>query len=67
MMRYLSISSEGNGVVGATCHLCHSLAQEVSWHEGRGQPMVGGAVAQLAVTIVAPRINLSIYIAVGNF
>lgn len=48
-------------MVGATGHLRHSLAKEVGGHEGRGQSMVGGSIAQLAVAIVAPCKNLSIY------
>lgn len=50
--------------MGATGHLDHFLTQEVSGHEGRGQAVVGGAIAQLAVAIVAPGKNLSIYTAV---
>lgn len=53
-------------MVGATGHLCHSLAKEVGGHEGRGQSMVGGPIAQLAVAIVAPCKNLSIYKTVGK-
>ena len=61
MTAYLSVGGEGNGVVGATGHLRHSLAEEVGGHEGRGQSVVGGSIAQLAVAIVAPGKNLSIY------
>lgn len=61
---YLSIGCQGNGVVGSTGHLYHSLTQKVSGHEGRDQAMVGGAIAQLTVAIVAPGKNLSIYTAV---
>lgn len=60
MIGYLSISCEGNSVVGATGYFCHSLAEEVSRHEGRSQSMVGGPIAQLAVAIVAPSKNLSV-------
>lgn len=60
---YLSISCEGNSVVGATGHFCHSLAEEISGHQGRGQPVVGGAISELAVAIVAPGIHFSIYTA----
>ncbi len=66
MIGYLSISCEGNSVVGATGHLCHTLAKEVSRHQGRGQSVVGGPIAQLAVAIVAPSKHLSIYIAAGK-
>lgn len=48
-------------MVGATGHLGHPLAQEVGGHEGGGQSVVGGAIAQLAVTVVAPSKDLSIY------
>lgn len=51
-------------MVGSTGHLYHSLTLKVSGHEGRGQAMVGGAIAQLAVAIVAPGKNLSVYTAV---
>lgn len=53
-------------MVGATGHLCHSLAKEVCGDQGRGQSVVGGSVAQLAVAIVAPGINLSICTAEGK-
>lgn len=53
-------------MVGATGHLGHPLAQEVGGHEGRGQSVVGGAIAQLAVTVVAPSKDLSIYRAVDK-
>lgn len=59
-MYYLSVSCEGDSVVGATGHLCHSLAQEVGGHQGRDEPMVGGPIAQLTVAIVAPSKHLSI-------
>lgn len=62
----LSISREGNSVVGATGHFCHSFAEEVGGHQGRGQPVVGGPVSQLAVAIVAPGIHLSICAAAGT-
>lgn len=42
---YLPFACQGNRVVGAAGHLCHSLTQKVSGHEGRGQTMVGGAIA----------------------
>lgn len=64
---YLPIGCQGNRVVGATGHFYHSLTQKVSGHEGRGQAVVGGAIAQLAVAIVAPGKNLSIYSAVRSF
>lgn len=54
-------------MVGATGHLDHFLAQEVGGHEGRGQAVVGGAVAQLAVAIVSPGKNLSVYTAGKSF
>lgn len=54
-------------MVGATGHFYHSLTQKVSGHEGRGQAVVGGAIAQLAVAIVAPGKNLSIYSVVRSF
>lgn len=54
-------------MVGSTGHLYHSLTQKISGHEGRGQAMVGGAIAQLAVAIVAPGKNLSIYTKVKPF
>lgn len=47
-------------MMGATGHLGHPLAQEVGGYQGRGEPMVGGAVAQLAVAIVTPSEHLSI-------
>lgn len=53
-------------MVGATGHLCHSLAEEVGGHEGRGQSVVGGPIAQLAVAIVAPGKHLSIYTAASK-
>lgn len=62
-MDYLSISCEGNSVVGATGHLCHSLAKEIGGDQGRSQSVVGGSIAKLAVAIVAPSKHLSIYIA----
>lgn len=49
--------------MGATGHLDHFLTQKVGGHEGRGQAVVGGTIAQLAVAIVSPGKNLSIYIA----
>lgn len=51
-------------MVGSTGHLYHFFTQKVSGHEGRGQAMVGGSIAQLAVAIVAPGKNFSIYTAV---
>lgn len=66
MIDYLSISRQGNSVMGATGHLCHSLAEEVGGHEGRGQPMIGGSITQLAVAVVSPSKHLSIYIAVDQ-
>lgn len=44
-IKYLSISCQGNSVVGATGHLCHSLAKEVCGNQGRGQSMIGGSIA----------------------
>lgn len=58
---YLSISCESDSVVGTTSHLRHSLAEEVGWDQGWCQSMVGGPIAQLAVTVVAPSIHFSIY------
>ena len=46
--------------MGAAGHLRHPLAEEVGGDQGRGQAVVGGPVAQLAVAIVAPRVHLSI-------
>lgn len=66
VIRYLSISREGNSVVGAAGHLRHSLAKEVGGHERRGQAVVGGPIAQLAVAIVAPSKHLSIYTAANK-
>lgn len=62
-MTNLSITGEGDGVVGAAGHFCHSLVKEVGWYQGRGQTMVGGPISQLAVAIVAPGVNLTIYTA----
>lgn len=45
MIGYLSISCEGNSVVGATGHLGHTLAKEVGGHQSRGQSVVGGPIA----------------------
>lgn len=53
-------------MVGATGHLCHSLVKEVGGHQGWGQSVVGGPIAELAVAIVAPGKHLSVYIAPGN-
>lgn len=53
-------------MVGATGHLCHSLAKEVGGHQGGGQSVVGGPIAQLAVAIVAPSKDLSIYVTSGK-
>lgn len=50
-------------MVGPTGHFCHSLTEEVGGHQGRGQSMVGGPIAKLAVAIVAPSKHLSIYTA----
>ena len=61
---YLSITCEGDSVVGTTGHLRHSLAEEVGGNKGRSQSVVVGPIAQLAITIMAPSINLSIYRAV---
>lgn len=58
--QYLSICGECNGVVGPTGHLCHPLVEQVGGDECRSQAVVGCAVAQLAVTIVTPGVNLSI-------
>lgn len=66
MISYLSISCEGNSVVGATGHLCHSLVKEVGGHQGRGQSVVGGPIAQLAVAIVSPSKHFSIYTAASK-
>lgn len=66
MIGYLSISCEGNSVMGATGHLCHSLVKEVGGYKGRGQSVVGGPIAQLAVAIVSPGKYLSIYTATGK-
>lgn len=66
MTGYLSINREGNGVVGATGHLCHSLAQQVGGNQGRVQAVVGGAVAQLAVAVMAPSKHLSVCGAAGT-
>ena len=65
-INHLSISCSGDSVVGATGHLCHPLAQEVGGHQGRGQSVVGGPIAKLAVAIVAPGKHLSIYKAEGK-
>jgi len=65
-LAYLSICGEGNSVVGATSHLCHSLAKEVGGHQSRDQSMVGGPISQLAVAIVAPGKYFTIYRAVGK-
>lgn len=64
---YLSITCEGDSVVGTTGHLRHSLAEEVGGNKGRSQSVVVGPIAQLAITIMAPSINLSIYRADGIF
>lgn len=63
---HLSISGQSYSVVRTTGHFCHSLVQKVGGHQGRGQAMVGGPIAQLAVSIVAPGENLSIYMKAGN-
>ena len=57
---YLSVSGEGDGMVGAAGYLHHLLAEEVGGDQGRYQAMVGGPVAQLAVAIVAPGKHLPI-------
>lgn len=67
MTGYLSIRCEGNSMVGATGHISHSLTKEVGGHESRGQSVVGRSIAQLAVTIVAPSKNFSIYKAVDKY
>lgn len=46
--------------MGTTGHFCHSLAEEVGGNQGGCEAMVGGAISQLAVTIVPPRKHLSI-------
>lgn len=53
-------------MVGAAGHLRHSLAEDVGGHQGRGQTVVGGPVAQLAVAVVAPSKHLSIYAAAAG-
>ena len=60
-MTYLSISGEGDGVVGTTGYFCHSLAEEVGGHQGGGQPMISGPIPQLAITIMTPGKDLTIY------
>lgn len=60
MAAHLSVGSQGDGVVGAAGHLRHLLVQEVGGHEGGGQSVVGGPVAQLAVAVVAPSEHLPI-------
>lgn len=62
-MTYLSISGEGNGVVRTTGYFCHSLAEEVGRHQGGGQPMVSGPISQLAIAIMTPGKDLTIYTA----
>lgn len=57
--QYLSFSGESDGVMGATGHLGHPLINEVGGNQGRDQAVVGGAISQLAVTIVTPSIHLS--------
>lgn len=66
MAAHLSVSSQGDGVVGAAGHLRHLLVQEVGGHEGGGQSVVGGPVAQLAVAVVAPSEHLPICRAVDR-
>ncbi len=58
---YLSFCGEGYGVMRATGHLGHPLADEVGGNQGRSQAVVGGAISQLTVAIVTPGINVSIY------
>lgn len=53
-------------MVRATGHLCHSLAKEVGGYQRRGQSMVGGAITELAVAVVAPSKHLSICRAAGK-
>lgn len=65
-MDYLSIICEGNSMVWATGHFCYSLAKEIGGHQGRGESVVGGPIAKLAVAIVAPSKHLSIYTAAGK-
>ena len=60
---YLSVGSEGDGVVRATGHLRHPLVEQVSGDLGWGQAMVGGPISQLAVAVVSPGKHLSVYTA----
>lgn len=57
---YLSIVSEGHGVMRATCHFCHFLALEVRGDQHRGQPLVCRPNPHLTVAIVTPRKQLSV-------
>lgn len=60
MNSYLSIVSEGHGVMRATCHFCHFLALEVRGDQHRGQPLVCRPNPHLTVAIVTPRKQLSV-------
>lgn len=58
---YLSLCGEGYGVVRATGHLFHLLADEVGGNQGRSKAVVSGAITKLTVAIVTPGIYFSIY------
>lgn len=49
-------------MMGATGDLVYSLINEVGGHQGRDQAVVGGAIPQLAVAIMAPGKHLSLCI-----
>ena len=55
----LSIGGEGQGVVRPTGHLFEPLPLQVGGHQCGGGALVGGSIAQLAVAIVAPGVQLS--------
>ena len=55
----LSIGGEGQGVVRPTGHLFEPLPLQVGGYQCGGGALVGGSIAQLAVAIVAPGVQLS--------
>lgn len=58
---HLSVLGERHGVMGAARHPGHLLVLQVTADQNGGQSLVGGAVAQLAVAVVAPCKQLTIW------
>lgn len=58
---YFSSVGQSHGVVGATGHLCDNLIQQVCRHQHRGHLLIGCSISQLAVTIMTPGKNRSIW------